>query len=428
MAAARGDDGAAQKAIVLIDPVTDWGQVVDAAVSSDHAVVAVQMPDVALPEKFSAFLPSAAALRAQGASHVLSMHHRDVFSIARQLQILQEENALQIEGVIPLSEVAVEVSDLVASCLGLPHNPLDALAARRDKGLMKHSVESAIGSAEDLRAAVAKLSLDYPIVIKTPSGFSTTDVYISYDEDKAIRAVECIVGSTGPDGRTVDRALLEEYLPGTEFAINLLAFEDGNHVLVTDVWRYTKNEKARYDSAEICSPADHSELVSYAVDVARAVGIRYGAAHVELKARQSEDGRYLEPALIEVGARLSGGRKSLMAQSACEGWDPFGSLIASHCGRPCPGVPRERKYLTPDRFVRHLFLPVGRGGRIKEIQLETKGLRTLHSSAMLVNIGDQVVETTDIVSCAAFVWLVGEKAKVDEDTDAVLSSFSLIME
>jgi hypothetical protein len=49
------------------------------------------------------------------------------------------------------------------------------------------------------------------------------------------------------------------------------------------MWKYSKNERARYDSAEICNPADYPELTSYAVEVARAVGIQYGAAHVGSK-------------------------------------------------------------------------------------------------------------------------------------------------
>lgn len=284
----------------------------------------------------------------------------------------------------------------------------------------KHARVDSMKSTED---TMLKLSLHYPIVLKTPSGMSTSDVYICMDEQDATAALEAIVQSLGgPDGRIESHALLEEYLVGTEFAVNLMAFEGS--VRVTDMWVYKKTASARYQSADICNPDDFPELVAYALRVARAVGIRIGAAHVELKAIKDGDGRYVDPALIEVGARLSGGRKSEMAKAAVSSWNPFAALINSHCGLPWPNESVSR---TPECFVRHIFLPIERAGRISGISLDTD-VATLHSSAMMVKIGDKVAVTTDIISCAGFVWLVGDKDAVDKDTENILDSFELIFD
>mmetsp|Transcript_38869 Transcript_38869/g.82920 ORF Transcript_38869/g.82920 Transcript_38869/m.82920 type:complete len:222 (+) Transcript_38869:44-709(+) len=141
----------AKTAIVLIDPVTDWKQATDAASDLNLVVVTVQMPDVALPEKFQPFLPTSQAFVNAGAAHTMSKHHRDVMSTAQQLQILAIEYHLRTAGFVVLSEVAVEVSDLIASCLGLTHNPLKLFTARSDKGSMKGEVKS-----EVLRVAHAR--------------------------------------------------------------------------------------------------------------------------------------------------------------------------------------------------------------------------------------------------------------------------------
>ena len=428
--------------IVLVDPITDYKQVINAGIQLHYDVISIQLPDVVLPTKFQSFIPSELALKDAGISHTLSMHHKDVFA-TQQLQIIANECNLQIDGIIPLSEVGVEVSDLLASCLGLPHNSLELLTARRDKGLMKHAVQQAglriakyarISSIDDLHVNMQQLQLAYPIVVKVPSGFSTTGVYICSNEQEATKALNSIIEKTGPDGRIVEMTLLEEYIDGTEFAINLMAFSTPGEerLLVTDMWKYQKNNKARYDNAEICNPENYPELVSYACDVARAVGVQYGAAHVELKARQDEKGKWCDPVMIEVGARLSGGRKSTMAQAAIDNWDPFTSLIQSHCGLSCQGtIPKDINYLIPDSFVRHIFLSVERAGIITEVRFDKEtisNLETMHSSVMIVKAGDVVEETTDIVSCAGFVWLVGEKTQVDKDTKAVLDSFSLILD
>ena len=428
--ASHSDSMASGKtAVVIVDPVTDWRHVLDTCNSLvGHRVIAVQMPDVALSEKFKSFQPTSEALIEQGVSHVVQMYQRDVFSTTRQLQLIAKDENLVLKGVIPLSEVAVEVVDLIASTLDLPHNRLDLATARRDKGLMKDAV-----SAHGLRVAkharvdslkstvdtMLELSLDYPIVLKTPSGMSTSDVFICMDEQDATAALEAIVQSLGPDGRFETQALLEEYLVGTAFAVNLMAFE--GRVAVTDMWVYRKTASARYQSADVCNPDDFPELVAYALRVVRAVGIRVGAAHVELKAKKDLDGRYVDPALIEVGARLSGGRKSEMARAAVAGWDPFAALVNSHCGLSWPD---ETVSLTPRCFVRHVFLPIERAGRISSITLDTD-VATLHSSAMMVKIGDRVAVTTDIVSCAGFIWLIGDKDDVDKDTEYLLDSFEL---
>jgi biotin carboxylase len=396
------------------------------------------MPDLALSAKMKKFLPSVSTLHEAGVDHVVTMHHRDVYSCAHQLLLLQEQHGLHIQGVIPLSEIAVDVSDLLAASLGLPHhNPLASVLSRRDKGFMKQAVVAQhhgilrvakfarISNVDEVQSSMTRLHLlGFPIVVKTPQGFSSTDVFICETLEEARTAVESIVGKIGPDGRHTQQALLEEYIEGEEFAVNLMVFGKDSIICVTDVWKYQKNHRADYESAENCDPNDPMlrEIVSYAKQVAQAVGIHYGAAHVELKAQRKEDTlHYEDPVMMEVGARLSGGRKATMTQAAVDDWDPFTALIQSHCGYEYPGTTTNN--WTPTKFVRHVFLPIKQSGLVRDVQLDTTPLRTLHSSALMIKTGDIVAETTDITSCAGFVWLVGERSLVDEDTAYLLETF-----
>ena len=163
----------------------------------------------------------------------------------------------------------------------------DAVAAAS----LKTAQYARIHNPTEVAAAMSTLSLSYPIVIKTPQGMSSTDVYICETEQDACKRTAQIVGHVGPDSRPVHCALLEEYIPGDEFACNLIASPhlDGLGICVTDVWKYSKtsaNETARYDSAQMMNPEDPALefVLLYAAASARAVGVVYGAAHVELKA------------------------------------------------------------------------------------------------------------------------------------------------
>lgn len=156
---------------------------------------------------------------------------------------------------------------------------------------------------------------------------------------------------------------------------------------------------------------------------------------MELKAKKKKNGSsssYVDPVMIEVGARLSGGRKASMTQTVVADWDPFTALIESHCGGGGCFLQQQRTTsdFMPGQFVRHIFLPIEQAGRIQDIiQLDTiTSLTTLHSSAIIVQVGDVVPETTDITSCAGFVWLVGERAEVDRETNEVISAFRVVME
>ncbi|CAB9496546.1 acetyl-CoA carboxylase biotin carboxylase [Seminavis robusta] len=441
--------------IVLLDPVTEWKAVLDAAVRLGYLVIGVQLSPI--PEAMRAFFPTTSMLEDAGASRALDRQDRDVFSCVQALMLAVEElqtdkdiESLSIRAMIPLSETGVDFSDTISAMLGLTnHNPLDSVLCRRDKGFMKQAVAKQSGlqvakfarigknAQRDLEAKMDALSLEYPVVIKTPQGFSTKDVYICTNLDDARTALTNIFDNQGPDGRAAPCALLEEYIGGTEFAVNLLASRKNQTgaagLIVTDVWVYDKTNTARYNGAEMCDPNDPTlkEICDYAKGVARAVGIEYGAAHVEIKAKQISNPKdiiYTHPVMMEIGARLSGGRKAIMTQAAYQNqWDPFEALIQSHLGEL-----DDTTLSSPPLHVYHMFLPVEKAGRIKERNsiLDDTGkadnpIETLHSHFWLAKVGDHVQETTDITSCAGFVWLVGEKSKVRRDATLILDSFKL---
>jgi D-alanine-D-alanine ligase-like ATP-grasp enzyme len=436
-----------QGVIVLLDPVTEWKSVVEAALRLNYQVIAVQLSPI--PNSMRAFFPTPSVLELAGVSRALDLQHRDVYSCVQALKLAlgQLANDAPLRAVIPLAETGVDFSDAIAAMMGLTnHNPLDLILCKRDKGFMKEAVRQSglaiakfarIGTRQDLVAQMEALLLDYPVVVKTPQGFSTKDVYICSSLDQANQALTHILTTMGPDERTAPCALLEEYIGGTEFAVNLLATakkdEQGSSgLLVTDVWVYDKTDAAQYSSATMCDPNDPrlQKICDYAKGVARAVGVHYGAAHVEVKAQATADGRaYTEPIMMEIGARLSGGRKAVMTQAAYQNhqspWDPFKALIQSHLGR----LEIDGHTPSPPLHVQHLFLPVTQAGRVRArhciLDDAATKLETLHSFLWLVKPGDNVLKTTDITSCAGFVWLVGDKFKVQRDAELIISTFRI---
>ena len=299
-----------QNAIVLLDPrIPDCIHLIEAGKKRGLMVMAVIPKPNDGSKALIDFYPTAEALLEVGMHQVYEPPFGtkfDVVECAANLKTIEAQQNLRFLGVLPCREAAVDFSDILGALLGLGNvNDLGLASARRDKGLMKLAVANAglrvakyarltHGRGVDIIEAVKELELNYPVVVKTPRGMGTSDVFICKDEAEAMEASAHIVRGIGPDGRKTQYALLEEFIGGEEFALNLVASPaTPRGVQVTDIWMYHKqytDGTMVNTTQEMVDPHKraYSELVRYAEGVCRAVGIKYGMAHVEVKAEWDE--------------------------------------------------------------------------------------------------------------------------------------------
>jgi len=419
-----------QNAIVLLDPkIPDCNYLVTSARKRGLMVVGV-VRGSNREGSASALYPTAEALLEVGMHQVYEPPvgaKFDVVECAANLKTIESQQNLRFLGVVPCREAAVDFSDILGALLGLAVvNDLGLASARRDKGLMKVAVANAglrvaryarltAGNGEDVASAVEELELEYPVVVKTPRGMSTLDVFICDNEEEAKVATSKIVRSVGPDGRKTQYALLEEFIGGEEFAVNLIASPTTPRgVQVTDIWMYHKiqaNGAMINTYQEMLDPHDraYASLVRYAEGVARAVGVKYGVAHCEIKAKyDTKSGRWVDPVMIEIAGRLPGGRKSILAEICVPGWHPFEAMVDAHCGFPVRMPPSFR----PTKKAVHCYVPSDRAGVLKSIEGEDfDRLKTHYDHLLLAEVGKPIKRATDLTSFAAQVWLVGDDAE-----------------
>mmetsp|Transcript_19005 Transcript_19005/g.28922 ORF Transcript_19005/g.28922 Transcript_19005/m.28922 type:complete len:549 (-) Transcript_19005:143-1789(-) len=390
------------------------------------------------------FYPTAEALLEIGAHQVYEPPAGQKFSVvecANHLKTIEHQQNLRFLGVIPLREQAVDISDILAALLGLTvHNDLGLSSNRRDKALMKNAVAAAglrvakyarltDPKGADVKPAIEELELDFPVVVKTPRGMGTQDVYICDSMEDAIQRSSQIVRSVGPDGTKANFSLLEEFLVGEEFAVNVVASPTTcKGVQVTDIWAYSKifEEGAMVNTWQTlvnCHDPKHAVLVRYAEGICRAVGIKYGFGHVELMATYSEEKkRYMDPVMVEVGARLAGGRKGIMTSKAVPGWYPFEAMIDAYCGFPVRVPPS----FTPVKAARHVYIPNNskKAGILKSYTGDDfDRLPSYDSHEVIKYVGKRIEKSVSIMSFPAFVWLVGDKEQVEKDTIAARDRF-----
>lgn len=194
-------------------------------------------------------------------------------------------------------------------------NIAELAGARRHKGEMAAAVRSAgvpgieqicTSDPAEVDAWLEATGLaGRDLVIKPPKSASTDRVTFVPGGAGWAQVFTSMVGATNRLGLVDETLVVQEHVTGTEYVVDTFSY-DGIHT-VTDVCRYAKivndGQMAVYDAMEWLAPTEEvvRPLVAYARRVLDAVGLRFGAAHVEIML--TADG----PKLIEVGARAHGG-------------------------------------------------------------------------------------------------------------------------
>jgi L-amino acid ligase len=334
-----------------------------------------------------------------------AIRESDIATIVQKLK----DGPFNIKAVIPGSCSGVASSDRIAEALGLPHNDTTRVSARRDKSDMKEAALAAGLRCADFKRCRTESDLlefmsshHFPVILKTPAGAFTSDVHVCGDMDALLEHHRVIVSRPDIWGKTPEFSLIEEFLSGTEYAVNL--FADGDDVRVTDIWCYEKAEVTRaskwnFGYHAMLQPPDSPTsiaLAKYAVALAKAVGIRIGPAHAEIKI--DKDG----PVMIEIGARLAGAKMPLMTQEFSN-FDPVSAMIDVFVeGRIEVDYPvRFRKSVAIGLF------PTESSGELKQVVGidEIEGLPSYHSHFLNETLLNPVIPTTNVGGVPLIVWM-----------------------
>lgn len=317
---------------------------------------------------------------------------------------------VEIEAVITGSEMGVTPTDTLASKLGLRCNDLALTAARRNKIEMKIAVDRAGLRIAKYKACRTQKDLDqflkntpFPVILKPPTGVGMYHFYLCHNREEAVRGLENIVGKDDSIASICECADVEEYIGGDEYAVD--TFADGKDIIVTDIWKYRRIDfgTARNLYYDIfMEPIDDPNLTplkEYAIGICKALGIRYGAAHPEIKI----DGR--GPVMMEVAARFAGCKMPHMCRDLSN-FDPFTSTLETLCGKTITS----KGPLKYKKLAWIAFCPVEEEGIIGSFEGldEIMRLPSYHSHFLPYEIGQKISKTVDLYTNPLEVWLAHE--------------------
>jgi biotin carboxylase len=214
-----------------------------------------------------------------------------------------------LDAVLAVDDQGLEVAAAASARLGLTHNPLDAVAATRDKAALRARLVTAAVAQPDYRVvppgqsvAAAAAQMGYPCVVK-PVSRSGSQGVIRVDNDvQASAAADRARAIVGP----LEPLLVEGFVAGAEVAVEALLVGGAIEVLAVfdkpDPLDGPFFEETIYVTPSRQPAAILAALTAAVASAAFALGLREGPVHAEL--RVGADGR---PVVIEVAARSIGG-------------------------------------------------------------------------------------------------------------------------
>lgn len=223
------------------------------------------------------------------------------------------------------------------------HEVVDEAGLRSLRSVEVHSYAAAVAHMREGRAA-------WPVVLKPRRAGGTFGVSVCHNEDELRSAIENTIGKTNPLGGTIDTLLLQPYVRGTEYVVNVAS---RNGTQVTDAWMSQKKCSGSlilYQREDLVrSSSDVQGVVDYVKQTLDALGIRNGPSHTEVM--RTDEG---EVVLLEVNPRFQGCRPHAR-DAAALGRSAF-EAVADSFLRPAIFMAEAEKPYTSEKAVCQLFL------------------------------------------------------------------------
>ena len=324
-------------------------------------------------------------------------------------RLVEEHRRRPFQGVIATDDHVVELAARIAQHLGLAGNPPEASRYARRKDLARARLAAqgvSVPRHQVLRfteiEAGALPACGFPVVLK-PLSLSGSRGVIRADEAGAFRTaarrIERIVAASGdPDTRS--KVLVEQYIPGREFALEALLTDGRLEPLALfdkpDPLEGPYFEETYYITPARVDTATRQRLLETTVAACAAYGLVHGPIHAEL--RVDAHGR---PWILEVASRTIGGHcGQLLRFGTGHGLE---ELVAAHAaGRPLPVE-------TTGEAAGVLMLPTPRAGILRRVEgvLEAHKIRYVEDVHITKREGDRLVPLPEGDSYLGFVFARG---------------------
>ena len=333
--------------------------------------------------------------------------------------VVEFARAAPIDIVVGVDDHTAVVAAAISAALGLPHNPVTAVAAARNKHRMRqllhaqglpvpHFILFSVGE----NPVIIAEKISFPCVVKPISLSASCGVIRANDRDEFVAVfhrVAALLEKLGEEtlGEGVGKILVEDFVPGREVALEGLLTNGELRVLALfdkpDPLDGPFFEETIYVTPSRLPAAIQREVASCAARAARALGLGEGPVHGEL--RMGDRGVWV----IEVAARSIGGRCSQALRFAAG--LSLEEVILRHALRmDIPSLDREGSAAGV------MMLPIPRAGVLDEVRGREKALAVpgIENLEITAQPGDELVPLPEGTRYLGFLIARGETPEAVE--------------
>lgn len=328
------------------------------------------------------------------------------------------------------AEDAVALTTRLAEDLHLPGNPSSILPAMTEKPAMHEALKKAglryipgkiISTVEEGLAFFQEHNLNRTVV-KPIRSAGSQGLFFCDTREEAAAAIQELLSMTDFYGFPIKEVLIQERIVGTEYIVNTVSC-NGRHKL-TSVLRYTKLPTQEggniydYLTTIVDLEPGHADMISYAFQVADAIGYRYGEIHGEYIL--DEKG----PVLVEVNCRPMGGSCPPEWLNKVYGQHETDSILDAYLEPDCFLSTINEPY-HPHNMAAIKFLMVPRDMDVESLPIYqiARNLRSFHKIAAKNDHSSFfMVKTRDMETNGGQIYLVHDNPKVVEDDIRLLNA------
>jgi biotin carboxylase len=252
--------------------------------------------------------------------HLLTLPFSDPETAVKEIRRFAERRPL--DAVVPVDDLTTVTAAAICQALGLRGNAVNAVGATRNKLRMREQLAAAglpsplflsFGVGEDPQAVARQAP--YPCVLKPLVLSASRGVIRADSEAQFVAAWRRIVAILrAPDvsalGEGTERILVEAFIPGAEVALEGLLVDGELQALALfdkpDPLDGPFFEETIYVTPSRLPEAAQAAIRDCTADAARALGLRDGPVHAELRVNEDAHGR-AAAVMVEIAARSIGG-------------------------------------------------------------------------------------------------------------------------
>ena len=293
-------------AVVIVDPFSTGAALAEELQNKGFKIVIVYSSGLDKLEGLLGMVPEGLSLRPI-ASIFFEPNIDDMISKINDV-------GYPVAAIIAGTETGVELADQLSERLGLRTNGTEYSEARRNKYLMGETIRNAglravrqkiVNSWEEANSFIESWQPNpFEVIVKPLESAGCEDVTLCRSIEEVQEAYEHIMGKVNGLGLTNQSVLIQEYLDGPEYIVDIVSRDGVHKVVQIFVYHRKVINGASFVmfGIEILSIEDThcKEVTEYQKKVITALGIKNGPTHGEVKFCRGE------PVLIEVGSRCHG--------------------------------------------------------------------------------------------------------------------------